>query len=81
MLDWGLTMDEAIELPNLVARGGVFTGDTERFDARVLRGLADRGMVLRDAGFEVSGLHGVVARPTGLEGGADSRREGVVLID
>ena len=81
VLDWGLTMDEAIELPNLVARGGVFTGDTERFDARVLRGLADRGMVLRDAGFEVSGLHGVVARPTGLEGGADSRREGVVLID
>lgn len=81
VLDWGLTMDEAIELPNLVARGQTFTGDTERFDGRVVRGLADRGMVLRDAGVEVSGLHGVIVRPTGLEGGADSRREGVVLVE
>jgi gamma-glutamyltranspeptidase/glutathione hydrolase len=81
VLAWGLTMDEAIELPNLVARGDSFTGDTERFDGRVLRGLADRGMTLKDAGFEVSGVHGVIVRPTGLEGGADSRREGVVLTD
>lgn len=80
VLDWGLTMDEAIELPNLIARGETFTGDTERFDGRVLRGLQDRGFVLRDAGVEVSGLHGVFVRPTGLEGGADSRREGVVLV-
>ncbi|HEX6866357.1 MAG TPA: gamma-glutamyltransferase [Caulobacteraceae bacterium] len=81
VLDWGLAMDEAIELPNLIARGDTFTGDTGRFDGRVLRGLADRGMVLKDTGFEVSGLHGVIVRPGGLEGGADSRREGVVLID
>lgn len=81
VLDWGLTMDEAIELPNLVARGQTFTGDNERFDERVLRGLADRGMILKDTGAEVSGLHGVIVRPTGLEGGADSRREGVVLIE
>lgn len=81
VLDWGLTMDEAIELPNLVARGDTFTGDSARFDERVLRGLADRGMVLKDTGAEVSGLHGVIVRPNGLEGGADSRREGVALIE
>ena len=80
VLDWGLTMDEAIELPNLVARGESFSGDTERFDGRVRRGLADRGRVLKDAGLEVSGVQGVIVRPTGLEGGADSRREGVVLL-
>lgn len=81
VLDWGLTMDQAIELPNLIARGASFSGESERFDERVLRGLADRGMALRDTGAEVSGLHGVIVRPTGLEGGADSRREGVVLVD
>ena len=81
VLDWGLTMDEAIELPNLVARGSSFSGEHERFDDRVERGLADRGMTLRDSSSEASGLHGVIVRSTGLEGGADSRREGVVLVD
>jgi gamma-glutamyltranspeptidase/glutathione hydrolase len=81
VLDWGLTMDEAIELPNLIARGDTFSGDTERFDGRVLRSLADRGIVLKDSGLEVSGIHGVIVREGGFEGGADSRREGVVLTD
>jgi gamma-glutamyltranspeptidase/glutathione hydrolase len=47
----------------------------------VLRGLADRGYVLKDTGAEVSGIQGVIVRPHGLEGGADSRREGLVLTD
>jgi gamma-glutamyltranspeptidase/glutathione hydrolase len=81
VFDWGLTMDEAIELPNLIARGDMVSGDTERFDGRVLRSLADRGFVLKDSGLEVSGIQGVIVRPTGFEGGADSRREGVVLTD
>ncbi|HEX6858793.1 MAG TPA: gamma-glutamyltransferase [Caulobacteraceae bacterium] len=81
VLDWGLTMDEAIELPNFMARGDVFIGEPDRFDGRVLRGLADRGYVLKDSGAEVSGIQGVIVRPGGFEGGADSRREGVVLTE
>jgi gamma-glutamyltranspeptidase/glutathione hydrolase len=81
VLDWGLTMQQAIDLPNLIARGDTLVGEPSRFDPRVLRALADRGMVMKDAGVEVSGIHGVIARPGGLEGGADSRREGVVLSD
>jgi len=81
VLDWGLGMDEAIELPNLVARGSTFSGEEDRFDGRVLRGLNDRGFIFNGTAAEGSGLHGAMARGAALEGGADSRREGVVLIE
>ncbi|MCA6330804.1 MAG: hypothetical protein IM641_02290, partial [Phenylobacterium sp.] len=43
-----------------------------------VEGLAARGVVLVGAGgAEGSGLHGVMATPQGLSGGADPRREGV----
>lgn len=77
VLDWGLTMQQAIDLPNLVARGEVFSSEPERFAPGVVEALAARGIVFRAGGGETSGLHGVIARPDGLEGGADSRREGV----
>jgi len=79
VLDWGLTMQQAIALPNLTARGDSVVGEPDRFDGRTLRALADRGFVMKDTGVEVSGIHGVIVRPGGLEGGADPRREGVVL--
>ena len=81
VLDWGLGMDEAIELPNLVARGDSFTGETNRFGQALVDALAARGIVMRDTGGEASGIHGVIVRPGGLEGGADSRREGVAVIE
>ena len=39
--------------------------------------LTKRGWTLRQNASEISGLHGIVVRPTQLEGGADTRREGV----
>ena len=81
ILDWGLPVQTAFDLPNLVARGDGFGADTERFPAGVREGLAARGVTLRPNDSETSGLHGGIWRqgPNGWawDGGADDRREGV----
>jgi len=80
---WGLTMQEAISLPNMVARGGNFSGDAELFGPDMVAALNARGVTVKTGQNETSGLHGVIVRSregvTGgvLEGGADPRREGV----
>lgn len=80
VLDWKLTMQQAVALPNLVAIGDNFISEPAKFPPGVVEGLAAEGVVLKTGrGVEDSGLHGVIARPTGLEGGADPRREGVAL--
>ena len=78
VFDWGLTMQQAINLPNLVARGDNFSADVERFGPEMTAALQARGVAIRTGQNETSGLHGVIVRPGGvLEGGADPRREGV----
>jgi gamma-glutamyltranspeptidase/glutathione hydrolase len=78
VLDWKLTMQEAVALPNLVALGDNYISEPKKFAPGVVDGLASMGMTLRGGlGVEESGLHGVIARSDGLEGGADPRREGV----
>jgi gamma-glutamyltranspeptidase/glutathione hydrolase len=78
VFDWGLTMQQAINLPNLVARGDSFSADVERFGPQMTEALQARGVAIRTGQVEGSGLHGVIVRPGGiLEGGADPRREGV----
>ena len=81
VLDWGLPVQAAFDLPNLVAKGDGFGADTERFPEGLRAGLAQRGIDLRPNASENSGLHGGVWRegPTGWgwDGGADDRREGV----
>ena len=81
VLDWGLPVQTAFNLPNLVARGDGFGADTERFSEALRTGLAARGVTLRPNDSETSGLHGGVWRegPDGWawDGGADDRREGV----
>jgi len=78
LLAWHLPLQQAIELPNLIARGKDFGGETAKFPPRVLEGLAERGIEVKQGRGEESGLHGVVLRESGrLEGAADPRREGV----
>jgi gamma-glutamyltranspeptidase/glutathione hydrolase len=77
LLDWGLTMQQAIELPNLIARGKDFFGEAAKFQPEVLTALAARGVEVKPGRGEESGLHGVVLRDAGrIEGAADPRREG-----
>jgi gamma-glutamyltranspeptidase/glutathione hydrolase len=80
VLDWKLTMQQSVALPNLVAIGDNFISEPEKYAPGVVEGLAAKGVVLKPGrGVEDSGLHGVIARPSGLEGGADPRREGVAI--
>jgi gamma-glutamyltranspeptidase/glutathione hydrolase len=78
VLDWGLTMQQAIDLPNLYARGKDFYGEMNKFSPELRAALAARGIVVKAGRGEESGLHGVLVRGPGqLDTGADPRREGV----
>jgi gamma-glutamyltranspeptidase/glutathione hydrolase len=79
LLDWKLSLQEAFDLPNLVARGANTAAETDKFPPEVVAGLAAKGIVLRGSSAEGSGLHGVVMKDGRLEGAADRRREGVAL--
>jgi gamma-glutamyltranspeptidase/glutathione hydrolase len=78
MLAWELTMQQAIELPNVIARGDEYFGEASKFPASVTAGLDRRGVAIKPGRGEESGLHGVLVLENGqLEGGADPRREGI----
>ena len=78
MLDWGLTPQQAIELPNVVARGDVVRVE-ETFPADIADALRAMGFTLDANRTENSGLHIIRRLEDGtLTGGADPRREGVV---
>ena len=77
VLEWKLTAQEAIDLPNVIARGKAV-----RVETGVPKG-AEWAATLSAMGYEVqersgenSGLNIIVVREDGLEGGADRRREG-----
>jgi len=81
VLAWGLSMQDAIELPNLIAHGNDYVGELGRFSPQLIAGLHARGIDVRSGHAEGSGLHGILKKPDGsYEGGADSRREGVVRM-
>lgn len=79
LLDWGLPLQAAFDLPNLVARGAGTAAEVSKFAPEVVTGLAAHGIALRGNSAEGSGLHGVVVVDGRLEGAADRRREGVAL--
>ena len=78
VLYWGKTAQEAAALPNIIARG-----DTVAVEVDVTGGpqsaeaLREMGYTVEERTGENSGLHLIVVRDRGLEGGADPRREGV----
>lgn len=80
-IDWKLSTQQALALPNLVARGAAFQGEVTRFPPEVLAGLAARGVVLKPGQGEDSGVHAVMMRDGVPDGGFDPRREGRVLVE
>ncbi len=78
-MDWGLSAQQAVDYPNVIARG-----ERVRIEVGVGNGLAiaaelrARGYNTREREGENSGLHVIVVRPDRLEGAADKRREGAV---
>jgi gamma-glutamyltranspeptidase/glutathione hydrolase len=79
-IDWNEPMPQALAEPNLVARGANFQGEVTKFSPQLLAGLRARGIDLRPGQGEDSGVTGVIIRDGRVDGGADSRREGVVLV-
>ncbi len=77
-LDWNLTMQEAVALPNFVNRNGAtdLEAGTAAEAAKAALEALGHEVNVRDL---TSGLHGIRLTPAGLQGGADPRREGVVL--
>jgi gamma-glutamyltranspeptidase/glutathione hydrolase len=79
VLDWNMPVQDAINLSNATARDAPARIEQDRMPAGVLDALSGRGWAFRDvSGLEESGLHGIRVTPSGLQGGADPRREGVV---
>jgi gamma-glutamyltranspeptidase/glutathione hydrolase len=78
-VDWNMSMPDALAAPNLVARGASFQGEVTKFSPEVLTGLRRHGIDLKPGQGEDSGLTGVLIRNGRIDGGADPRREGVVL--
>ena len=80
-LDWGLSMQAAFDLPNLVVRGASVGADTGQFSPDIQAALAAAGAPLRPNATETSGLHGAIWRNGRWDSGADRRRDGVSLSD
>jgi len=80
-IDWNLPMQDAIALPNLVARGAAFNGEVTKFSPELLAALAAKGVVLRPGQGEDSGIQGVMFRDGRFDGGYDPRREGRAIVE
>lgn len=76
-LDWGMDVQQAVALPHVINRFGTYDLEAGTGAADLQDGLEALGYTikLRDLN---SGLHAIDLRD-GLQGGADPRREGIVL--
>ncbi len=77
LLDGGLPMQKAIDLPNIAIGRDAIEIEPKAGEA-VVAGLRARGHTVRIRAL-VSGLHGIRIAKRGFDGGADARREGVVM--
>ncbi|PUE43409.1 gamma-glutamyltransferase family protein [Limnohabitans sp. Hippo3] len=79
-LHWGLNAQQAIDLPNFGSLGGPTLLEAQRFERSTVDALQARGHEVREMEM-TSGLQAIERTPRGWFGGADPRREGVVLGD
>lgn len=77
-LHWGLNAQQAIDLPNFGSLGGPTLLEAQRFERSTVDALKARGHEVREMEM-TSGLQAIERTPSGWFGGADPRREGVVL--
>ncbi|WP_411883631.1 gamma-glutamyltransferase family protein [Polaromonas sp. YR568] len=79
-LNWGLNAQQAIDLPNFASLNGPSILEEKRFSPATVEALRNRGAEVREQAL-TSGLQAIQKTPEGFFGGADPRREGLVLGD
>ncbi|WP_233204870.1 gamma-glutamyltransferase family protein [Limnohabitans sp. 15K] len=77
-LHWGLNAQQAINLPNFGSLGGPTLLEAQSFPATTVDALKAQGHAVIEMDM-TSGLQAIERTPNGWFGGADPRREGVVL--
>lgn len=80
LIDWKMTPQAAAALTNFGSRNGPLEIEAGVAGATLAARMALRGHSL-GTGLMTSGIHVIQRTPSGLEGGADPRREGVALGD
>ncbi|RBP53353.1 gamma-glutamyltransferase [Arenicella xantha] len=81
VIDWGLSPQQAVNLPNMVARGDSVRIEKDRATDELIAGLRKAGFEVKESAGENSGLSVIVRQADGrLQGGVDPRREGVIEV-
>ena len=80
VLHWGLNAQQAIDLPNFGSLNGPSLLEENRFAPATVEALRSRGAEVHEQPM-TSGVQAIQKTPRGFFGGADPRREGVVLGD
>jgi len=79
VFDWGLTAQQAVDFPNIIARGEIVKVEKETdMGEKIANDLSTRGYKVMKTTGEHSGIHLIVVTAEGLDGAADKRREGTV---
>lgn len=79
VIEWGMTPEEAVAFPNIIARGKEVRVETGLEPGKAIAAdLTARGYSVQEREGENSGLHIVVNRDGKLTGAADPRRDGTV---
>lgn len=80
IVDWGMSVQEAIDFPNIIARGESVRVEVGREPGQQLANqLRTTGYNVQESDGENSGLHVILVHDDRLEGAADPRREGTVM--
>jgi gamma-glutamyltranspeptidase/glutathione hydrolase len=84
VVDWKLSMQDAINQPNVVGNGDTIRIEAGKFPEAIATNLRARGWIISPGGGEISGLNGIRmnggANGGAVDGGADPRREGVARL-
>jgi gamma-glutamyltranspeptidase/glutathione hydrolase len=78
MLDWGLDAQEALDLPHAITTGGSVFLEEGRFPQATFDALRALGHEVEEREL-TSGLQAIQTTEEGFFGGADPRREGMVM--
>lgn len=80
VVDWQMSVKEAINFPNIIARGQTVRVEVGREPGQAMStALTEYGYQVQESQGENSGLHVILVGEDGLEGAADPRRLGTVM--